>query len=121
MDIALKLLYAFLVGGGLCVTAQVLIDKTALTPARILVFYVTLGVFLSAVGIYPRLVEFAGEGAAVPLTGFGHVIAEGVRRAVDEKGALGILTGGMTAASGGITAAIVFGYVTALVAKGKPK
>jgi len=121
LDIALKLLYAFLIGGGLCVTAQILIDKTALTPARILVFYVTLGVFLSAVGIYPVLVKLAGEGAAVPLTGFGHVIAEGVRRAVDEKGALGILTGGMTAASGGITAAIVFGYITALVSKGKPK
>lgn len=121
MDIAIKVIYAFLVGGGLCVTAQILIDKTALTPARILVLYVTLGVFLSAVGIYPRLVEFAGEGASVPLTGFGHVIAEGVRKAVDEKGVLGILTGGITAASGGITAAIVFGYITALVAKGKPK
>ena len=99
--------------------AQILIDKTKLTPARILVFYVVAGVILGAIGVYKPIVDMAGAGATVPLTGFGYLISEGVREAVDEKGLLGALTGGMTAAAGGITAALVFGYLAAVLFKGK--
>lgn len=112
---------AFFVGGLLCLIGQVLIDKTGLTPARILVSYVVAGVFLSAVGLYEPLCEFAGAGASVPLTGFGHSLAKGVREAVNEKGFLGILTGGLKATAGGITAAIVGGLIASLVFKAKDK
>ena len=114
-------LKAFLVGGGLCLIGQILIDKTKLTPARILVAYVVLGVFLNAVGIYEPLAEFAGAGASVPLTGFGNLLAKGVKEAVDEKGFLGIFTGGLKACAGGITAAIVAGLVASLVFKARDK
>ncbi len=113
--------WAFLVGGILCVIAQVLIDKTKLTPARILVLYVVAGVILGGLGIYEPLVDFAGNGAATPLTGFGYLIAKGVREAVEEKGLLGALTGGLSASAGGIAAALVFGYLAALIFKGNPK
>ena len=101
--------------------AQILIDKTGLTPARILVFYVVTGVVLSAVGLYGPFADFAGAGAAVPLTGFGHVIAKGVRSAVEERGLLGALTGGLTASSSGITAALFFSLVASLIFRSKPK
>ena len=114
-------LKAFVVGGILCLIGQILIDKTKLTPARILVSYVVMGVLLGALGLYPPLVEFAGAGATVPLTGFGHLLAKGVKKAVAEQGLLGALTGGVTAAAGGITAAIFFGFLVALVCKPKPK
>ena len=113
--------WAFVVGGAFCVIAQILIDKTALTPARILVSYVVAGVILGAVGLYEPIVKFAGAGATTPLTGFGYLISKGVRKAVEEKGLLGALIGPLTAAAGGISAALVFGYITALVFKGKPK
>ncbi len=113
--------WAFTVGGILCVIAQVLIDKTALTPARILVIYVSAGVLLGAVGLYKPIVDFAGAGATTPLTGFGYLISKGVKEAVKEKGLLGALTGPLTAAAGGISAALVFGYIAALIFKGKPK
>lgn len=112
---------AFLVGGVLCLIGQQLIDRTKLTPARILVGYVVAGVVLSAIGLYAPLADFAGCGASVPLTGFGHLLAEGVRKAVGKDGLLGALTGGLTAASGGITAAVVFGYTAALISKPKDK
>ena len=121
MSVILPYLRAFLVGGALCVIAQILIDRTKLTPARILVFYVVGGVILGAIGVYGPLVKFAGAGATTPLTGFGYLIAKGVREAVDQKGLLGALTGGLGAAAGGITAALVFGYLACLIAKGKPK
>lgn len=121
MDIFLNCLYAFITGGILCVIAQILIDKTKLTPARILVLYVCAGVVLTAVGIYDYIVDFAGSGATVPLTGFGYAIATGVKKAVIEKGLLGALTGGITATSGGITAAICFGYISALIFSAKRK
>ena len=114
-------LWAFVIGGLFCAVGQTLIDYTKLTPARILVSYVVAGVVLGALGLYKPLVDFAGAGATVPITGFGNVLAEGVRQAVDEKGFLGILTGGLTGAAGGITAAILFGLVTALVFKPKEK
>ncbi len=117
----LKYVWSFLVGGALCVIAQILIDKTKLTPARILVGYVTAGVILGAIGVYQPLVDFAGAGAATPLTGFGNLIAKGIRKAVDERGLLGALTGGLTAAAGGTAAALVFGYLAALIWRGKPK
>lgn len=112
---------AFVVGGLFCAFAQVLIDKTALSPARILVFYVVAGVILGAVGVYEPLVKLAGAGATMPLTGFGYLVSNGVKKAVDEKGLLGALTGGLSAASGGISAALCFGYLAALIFKGKPK
>ena len=112
---------AFLCGGLLCLIGQVLIDRTKLTPARILVTYVTAGVVLSALGLYQKLADWGGAGATVPLTGFGHLLAKGVRKAVEEQGVLGALTGGVTAAAGGITAAIFFGFLVALVCKPKPK
>ena len=117
----LKFVWAFLVGGALCVVAQILIDKTRLTPARILVSYVVLGVFLTAVGVYEPLVNFAGNGATTPLTGFGYSLAKGVEKAVDEQGLLGALTGGLTGTAGGITAAVVAGLLAALVFRSKPK
>lgn len=115
------LLWAFLIGGLLCAVGQVLIDYTKLTPARILTAYVVAGVFLSAVGFYPLLVDLAGGGASVPLTGFGNLLAEGVRESVQEKGFLGIFLGGLTASSGGITAAMVFGLICAAVFRPKQK
>ncbi len=121
LDALLPYLRAFLVGGILCVIAQILIDKTKLTPARILVIYVVAGVILGAVGLYQPIVDFGGAGATTPLTGFGYLIAKGIREAVEEKGLLGALTGALTAASGGIAAALVCGYLTALICKGKPK
>lgn len=119
MDI-LKYLWSFLIGGSLCVIAQVLIDKTKLTPARILVLYVVSGVILGAVGVYKPFAEFAGAGATTPLTGFGYSIAKGVKKAVDEKGLLGALTGGLTATAGGTAAALCFGYIAAIFAKSRP-
>ena len=114
-------LWAFLRGGALCVIAQILIDKTALTPARILVIFVVAGVILGAVGLYKPLVDLAGAGATTPLSGFGYLLSEGVRKAVDEKGLLGALTGGLTAAAGGITAAMFFALAAALIFTGKRK
>lgn len=112
---------AFLCGGLLCLVGQLLIDKTKLTPAKILVCYVTVGVVLGAVGLYQPLVDWAGAGATVPLTGFGCTLARGVQKAVEEQGLLGALTGGITAAAGGITAAILFGFLVALAFRAKPK
>lgn len=114
-------LYAFLVGGGFCLVAQVLIDKTALTPARILVLYVSVGVLLGALGWYAPLRNLAGCGATLPLTGFGANIADGVKKAVEADGFLGIFKGSFTAAAVGCSAALVFGYLTALIFKGKRK
>ncbi|MBE6585241.1 MAG: stage V sporulation protein AE [Ruminococcaceae bacterium] len=121
MQAFLPYLKAFFVGGFFCLIAQILIDKTKLTPARILVGYVVAGVILGAVGLYRPLVDFAGAGATVPLTGFGYSIAKGVREAVDEKGFLGVWTGELTAAAGGTAAALVFGFLAAVIFKGKPK
>ena len=121
MSWLLPFVRAFLVGGILCVIAQILIDKTKLTPARILVLYVVAGVILGAVGLYGPLADFAGAGATTPLTGFGYLISKGVRKAVDEKGLLGALTGPLTAAAGGTTAALVAGFLVALIARGRPK
>lgn len=114
MQIILELIKAFFVGGVICAVGQLFIDYTKLTPARILTAYVIAGVILSAIGIYQPLVEFAGAGASVPLTGFGHLLAQGVRDAIAEKGALGILSGGMSAAAGGITAALLAGLLASL-------
>ena len=104
-----------------CAVAQILIDKTKLTPARILVCYVCVGVLLSAVGVYKPIVDFAGAGATVPLTGFGHVLATGVKKAIAEQGVIGILTGGLSGAAAGIAAAMVFGFAVALIAPSRPK
>ena len=112
---------AFLVGGLFCLIGQILIDKTKLTPARILVCYVVIGVFLGAIGIYKPIVEFAGAGATVPLTGFGNTLAKGVKEAVDKDGFLGIFTGGLTASAGGIAAAIFAGLLASLIFKAKDK
>ena len=114
-------LKAFLVGGLICFLGQVLIDKTKLTPARILVSYVVMGVFLGAIGIYKPLAEFAGAGATVPLTGFGYALAKGVKEAVQAQGFLGIFTGGLKATAGGITVAIVAGLLASLIFKAKDK
>lgn len=114
-------LKAFLVGGTLCLIGQILIDKTKLTPARILVSYVVIGVVLGAVGVYKPLAEFAGAGATIPLTGFGNTLAKGVREAVSQDGFLGIFTGGLKAAAGGITAAIFFGLLASFLFKAKDK
>lgn len=121
MESIMSYVWAFLVGGGFCVIAQILIDRTRLTPARILVSYVVVGVFLGAIGVYKPLVELAGAGATTPLTGFGYLISEGVRKAVNERGLLGALTGGLTAAAGGTAAALCFGYLAALIFHGKPR
>ena len=116
MDI-LPYLWAFLVGGCFCVIAQILIDKTKLTPARILVLYVVAGVILGGIGVYRPIAEFAGAGATTPLTGFGYAIAKGVREAVGKQGLLGALTGSLQTTAGGITAALVFGYLACLLFK----
>lgn len=115
MPTFLSILKAFLVGGGLCVIGQVFIDYTKLTPARILVTYVVMGVVLTGLGIYGPLVDFAGAGATVPLTGFGYSLANGVKEAVDQQGLIGAITGGLTATAGGITVAIVSGLIMALL------
>ena len=112
---------AFAIGGAFCLIAQILIDRTRLTPARILVSYVVIGVLLGAIGVYKPLVEWAGAGASVPLTGFGYNLAKGVREAVDEKGFLGIFTGGFQACAGGICAAIVSGIIVSLLFKDRDK
>ena len=112
---------AFWVGGLICVAGQILIDKTKLTPARILTGFVVAGVILGAIGLYKPLVDFAGAGATVPLTGFGNLMSEGVRKALAQDGALGILTGGLTSAAAGISAAIVFGLIAALCTKSGDK
>ena len=112
---------AFLIGGALCLIGQILIDKTKLTPARILVSYVVIGVLLGAIGVYEPLIEFAGAGASVPLTGFGNTIAKGVREAIQKDGFLGIFTGGLKASAGGITAAVVAGLLASFLFKAKDK
>ena len=112
---------AFLVGGLLCLIGQILIDKTKLTPARILTTYVVAGVFLGAVGLYQPLIDWAGAGASVPLTGFGSLLAKGVREAIAKDGAIGILTGGLTASAAGICAAVFFALVFALIFRAKEK
>lgn len=117
----MEYLKAFLIGGLFCLVGQILIDRTKLTPARILVSYVVAGVFLSAVGLYKPLVDFAGCGATVPLTGFGNTLAQGVREAIDKKGFLGIFTGGLTATAGGIAGAIVAGLLASLLFRPKDK
>ena len=117
----MEYLNAFLCGGLLCAAGQILIDRTKLTPARILTGYVVVGVLLSALGLYQPIADWGGAGATVPLTGFGHSLAKGVRKAVAEKGWLGVLTGGLTATAGGITAAVVFGVVMALLFKAGDK
>ena len=117
----MEYLKAFLVGGAICLVGQLLIDKTKLTPARILVSYVVIGVILGAVGLYEPFAEFAGAGASVPLTGFGNTLAKGVREAVDKQGFLGIFTGGLKATAGGITAAITAGLLAAILFRPKDK
>ncbi len=114
-------IWAFVIGGAFCAVGEVLIDYTKLTPARILTSYVVAGVILGALGWYKPLVDFAGAGASVPLTGFGNVLVEGVKKAVDENGFLGIFTGGLTGAAAGITAAMIFALLCALVFKSKEK
>ena len=121
MELLWKIINAFWVGGLFCVVAQILLDKTMLSPARILVGYVVVGVLLGAVGVYEPLLKFAGAGAATPLTGFGNNIASGVRKAVEEKGLLGVFTGALTAASGGTAAALCFGFLAALFSHLKRK
>ena len=113
----LMYLKAFLVGGVICAIGEVLVLRTSITPARILVGYIIAGVILSAVGLYAPMVEFAGAGATVPLTGFGHALAQGVKHAVEESGLIGAFTGGLSATAGGITAAILFGTLVALIFK----
>lgn len=112
---------AFMVGGIFCAIGQIFIDKTALTPAKLLTGYVCSGVILSLVGIYGKLVDFAGAGATVPLTGFGYTLFEGVKKAIGENGFLGIFTGGLSATAGGIAAAVVFALLAALISKPKTK
>ena len=120
-EVLLQYARAFLVGGIICVIAQVLIDKTRLTPARILVSYVVAGVLLTAVGVYQPIVEFGGAGATVPLTGFGYSLARGVKKAVEEQGLFGAITGGLTATAAGITSVMVLGLLAALIFRPKPK
>ncbi len=117
----MQFLWAFVVGGLLCVIAQIIIDRTNMNPARILVLYVVAGVALTGIGLYEHLVDFAGGGATVPLTGFGFSLAKGVEKAVEEYGLLGALTGGLSGTAGGITTALLFGYLVALFSRGKPK
>lgn len=120
-EVKMDYLKAFFIGGVLCLIGQVLIDKTKLTPARILVSYVVVGVLLGAIGVYKPLVEFAGAGATVPLTGFGYNLAKGVKEAVDANGFIGIFIGGLKASAGGITAAIIAGLLAGLIFKAKDK
>ncbi len=121
MNMFIEYLKVFLVGGALCLIAQLLIDYTKLTPAKILSCYVVAGVVLGALGIYQPLVDFAASGASVPLTGFGNLLAKGVRKAVSEQGFLGAFTGGFTAAAGGICAAMFFALLVSIVFKSKDK
>lgn len=117
----MEYLNAFLCGGLLCAVGQIILDRTNLTPARILTGYVVAGVFLQAVGVYQYVVDWGGAGATVPLTGFGYSLARGVAKAVEEKGLLGVITGGLTATSGGIAAAVVFGLLMAILCRPKEK
>lgn len=121
MELFLDVLKAFVVGGAFCVIGQLLIDYTKLTPARILVGYVVAGVFLTGIGVYEPLVDFADAGATVPLTGFGYALATGVKKAVGEYGLIGALSGGLTATASGVAAAIVFAFIAALISKSKAK
>ena len=121
MDLLLPYLKCFLVGGALCIIGQILIDRTMLTPARILTIYVVTGVILGAFNVYQPLIDWAGAGATIPLSGFGINLALGVRDAFTDKGALGIFTGGFTAAAGGLCAALIFGYLAALIFRSKDK
>ena len=121
MELILPYLKCFLVGGLLCAVGQILIDKTALTPARILTIYVVAGVVLGALGVYQPLVDWAGAGASIPLTGFGNTLAKGVREAVAERGWLGVFTGGFTSSAAGICAALLFGYLAALLFRPREK
>ena len=114
-------LYAFLIGGALCMIAQLLIDKTKLTPARILTLYVVLGVFLGAIGVYSHIISFGKSGASVPLTGFGYLLYKGTKSAVDEKGLLGAFTGGLSETSAGIAVAITLAFLSSLIFKSKRK
>lgn len=111
----MDIFWAFVVGGLFCVVGQLLIDLTKLSPSRILVLFVVVGCILGGLGVYERLVDFAGAGASVPLPGFGNLLARGVKQAVDERGLIGVITGGFTAMAGGVTVAVVFGYLAALV------
>ena len=117
----MEYLYAFLIGGIFCVIGQILIDKTKLTPARILVSYVVIGVILGGIGLYQPIADFASAGATVPLTGFGYTLAKGVKEAVDQTGFIGILTGGLKSTAGGITAAILSGLIVSLLFRAKDK
>ena len=121
MEIVINILKAFLVGGAFCLIGQIFIDKTGFTPARILVSYVVAGVILGALGLYKPLVEFAGAGATVPLTGFGYLLSDGVKKAVEAYGIWGVLTGGLTATAAGIAASIIFGLIIGLIFKSKEK
>lgn len=121
MDIFINVLKAYVVGGFFCIIGQILIDKTKLTPARILTAYVVGGVILGAIGVYEPIVEFAGAGATVPLTGFGYLLSGGVKKAVDAYGLWGAISGGLTASAAGITAAIFFGFVMGLLFHSKEK
>jgi stage V sporulation protein AE len=121
MEVFWEYLKTFIIGGALCAVGQILIDKTKLTPARILTAYVVAGVFLGAIGVYGPFAEWAGAGATIPLTGFGNTLAKGVKEAVAEKGVLGAFTGGFTSSAAGICAAIVFGYIIALLFKAHDK
>ena len=114
-------LKAFIVGGLLCAVAQILVDKTKFTPARVLVGYVVTGIILSAAGIYDKLYEFAGAGASVPLTGFGHSLVKGVKKAIDENGIFGILSGGLTGTASGIAAVMIFSVIAAIIFKSHRK
>ncbi|GHU52041.1 stage V sporulation protein AE [Clostridia bacterium] len=116
-----QIIKAFIVGGIFCAIGQILIDRTKMTPGRILVTYVVAGVFLSAFGFYEKLIDFGGAGATVPLTGFGHILAKGVRETVDERGFIGIFSGGLTATASGVTIALLSGFLVALLFKSKAK
>ncbi|MGM9647597.1 MAG: stage V sporulation protein AE [Eubacteriales bacterium] len=116
-----ELIWTFVIGGALCVIAQILIDKTKLTPARILVTYVVAGVILTALGLYEPLVKLAGAGATVPLTGFGYSLAKGVEQAVNERGLIGAITGGLTATAAGITMSLILAVGAALISRSKPR
>jgi stage V sporulation protein AE len=117
----MEYIYAFIIGGLFCIFGQILIDKTKLTPARILVSYVVIGVILGGCGLYEPLIDFAGAGATVPLTGFGYTLSRGVREAIAESGFIGVLTGGLKATAGGITAAIIVGLLVSLLFRAKDK
>lgn len=121
MDLFWKLFFSFVIGGALCVIAQILLNKTSLTPARILVGFVVCGVILGALGLYAPIIELAGAGATVPLSGFGNLIAQGVRESVDSQGLIGALTGPLASAAAGISAALIFGFIASIVFKGKRK